>query len=193
MLEELIRLDQELFVDIHNARNGFLDFLMPVITNRWVWIPLYLFFAWWLSRKYRAKTIVILLAAGLMIFISDQGANLFKNNVKRPRPCHNTELLKEHTVITPNGCGGPFGFFSGHATNSFALAMFMFLLVLRTKIENWKPWLLLFFWGIMVCWSRIYLGVHYPGDVLCGALFGMLVGGLTYLALVKFYFRRHDA
>jgi undecaprenyl-diphosphatase len=193
MLEELIRLDQELFVDIHGVRNGFLDFIMPVLTNRWVWIPLYLFFAWWLFRRYKAKTVVIILAAGLMILISDQGANLFKNNVKRPRPCHDTELLKEHVIITPNGCGGPFGFFSGHATNSFALALFMFLLVLRTKTENWKPWLLVFIWAIMVCWSRIYMGVHYPGDVISGALFGMLVGGLVYLALVKFYFRRNNA
>lgn len=193
MLEELIRADKELFLTIHHFRNGFLDVIMPVFTNRWIWVPLYVFFAWWLYRKFKGQLIVIIPVVALMILISDQGANLFKNNVKRPRPCHDIELLKTNVIITPNGCGGPYGYFSGHAANSWALAVLMFCMVTKADKEKRKWWLLLFAWAILVAWSRIYLGVHYPGDVLSGGIFGAIVGMSVFALLNKYYFNRKNA
>lgn len=193
MLEELVRADKELFLAIHYFRNGFLDIIMPAFTNRWIWIPLYAFFAWWLFNKFKFQILVILPVVAVMVLVSDQGANLFKNNVQRSRPCHDVELLKSSTIVTPNGCGGPYGFFSGHAANCFALTVFMLLFVRKAQVKNWKPWLLLVVWATLVAWSRIYMGVHFPGDVLAGALFGICVGAAAYYGLNQFYFAKKHA
>jgi undecaprenyl-diphosphatase len=190
MLESLLATDQSAFIAIHSFRNEFLDAVMPVITNRWIWIPFYLLLAFWVFRTYKFRAVGIILAAGVLILISDQGANLFKNGIKRPRPCHNVELLRQTTIITPQGCGGPYGFFSGHASNSFALAVFMFLLARKANSAKQNLWLLMFVWAAVVGWSRIYMGVHYPGDVLCGALFGTGVGAFVFFSLSKMKFMR---
>jgi undecaprenyl-diphosphatase len=190
MLESLLATDQSAFIAIHSFRNEFLDAVMPVITNRWIWIPFYLLLTFWVFRTYKFRAVGIILAAGVLILISDQGANLFKNGIKRPRPCHNVELLRQTTIITPQGCGGPYGFFSGHASNSFALAVFMFLLARKANSAKQNLWLLMFVWAAVVGWSRIYMGVHYPGDVLCGALFGTGVGAFVFFSLSKMKFMR---
>ncbi len=191
MLETLLSADQTAFITIHSFRNEFLDVVMPVVTNRWIWIPFYLLLAFWVFRTFNRRGAGILLAAGVMILVSDQGANLFKNGIKRPRPCHNVELIKQTTIITPQGCGGPYGFFSGHAANSFALAMFIFLLARRAGGERQNLWLLMFVWATVVAWSRVYMGVHYPGDVICGALFGTGIGAFIFFGMTKLKFMRN--
>lgn len=194
MLDALQRLDSEWFIAINHTRNGFLDVVMPIFTNRWIWIPLYIFMAYALFRQYGSRTIVIGLTIAIMILVSDQGANLFKNTiVKRPRPCQNTELLENNTIFTPDGCGGPYGYFSGHAANCFAISILVCLLMRRRNMDRWKTWLLLFVWALMVIWSRVYMGVHYPGDVLSGAVFGLIVGSITYYCLSKFYLAPRNA
>lgn len=192
MLDDLLRMDTDLFLSIHHVRNGFFDFMMPWLSNRWIWIPLYIFLAYRIYKAYSAKAIVILLAVGVMILVSDQGANFFKNNIQRPRPCNNPELLAKGAVITPDGCGGPFGFFSGHAANSFAVAVLFVLLMRRKDRDNYTT-LWLFAWAGAVSWSRIYMGVHYPGDVLAGALFGSAIAILTYVCITKYYLNKNDA
>jgi len=193
MLDDLLRMDSELFLSIHHLRNGFFDFIMPWFSNRWIWIPLYAFLAYKVYKAYNTKAVVIMLTVALMIVVSDQGANFFKNSIQRPRPCNNPELLLHGGVITPDGCGGPFGFFSGHASNVFALSLIMILLMRRKDIDRWKPWLWMFAWAIVVCWSRIYMGVHYPGDVLCGAIYGSIIAGVVYILLTRFYLDKQDA
>lgn len=193
MLESLMQTDVDLFLGIHHVRNGFFDFIAPWLSNRWIWIPLYLWLAFKVVKYYKSQAWAVILAVVIMIVISDQGANLFKNNVKRPRPCHNTELLAQQNVVAPEGCGGPYGFFSGHASNSFALALIMLLLVKRKNQDGWRPWLLLFAWAFAVAWSRIYLGVHYPGDVVFGAIFGTIVAICVYFVLTKIYLDKRNA
>ena len=120
MLDYLNRLDHSLFSAIHHWRNPFLDTLMPVVTNRWTWIPLYAFLAVLLSLRFRRQMLILVPVIALLVLCSDQSANLLKNNICRPRPCYDASL---ENVITPDGCGGNYGFVSGHAANSMALAV----------------------------------------------------------------------
>lgn len=161
---------------------------MPWASNRWIWIPLYvllLFFVW---RRFGRQTITIAITVALLLLATDQTANLLKNSVQRPRPCHDVALMDQQ-VITPLGCGGEYGFVSGHAANCAAIALFLFLLSGRAHgfapSANRKCWLLLFPWMILVCWSRIYLGVHFPFDVIGGMLLGFIFAVLFYFIYKK--------
>lgn len=187
MLDYLNQLDHRLFLAIHHWRNGLLDEVMPWVTNRWVWIPLYALLLVFVWRRFGKQTIMIALTVAALILASDQSANLLKNNVCRPRPCYDAQLAGQ--VITPLGCGGNYGFVSGHAANSFAIALFLWLLsgpqkgFPVTRRRGW--WLLLFPWMIIVWWSRIYVGVHFPFDVICGGLIGAAWAVVIYILYRK--------
>jgi undecaprenyl-diphosphatase len=187
MLDYLNRLDHSLFLAIHHWRNPFLDALMPVVTNRWTWIPLYILLAVLLSLRFRRQMLILAPVIALLILCSDQSANLLKNNICRPRPCYDASL---ENVITPDGCGGNYGFVSGHAANSMALAVFLWLLAGPARgfspVKRKKAWLLLFPWVILVCWSRIYMGVHFPFDLLGGCLLGMCWAFLIFILYRNF-------
>jgi undecaprenyl-diphosphatase len=189
MLDFLDQLDHDLFLAINHWRSPFLDVIMPVITKRQAWIPLYVLLAFFIWKRFRKQTILILLTIVGLIVASDQLANVFKNQLCcRLRPCYDPELAGQ--VFAPGGCGGQYGFVSGHAANSAALAMFLWLLSARLpgfpQQGNRRWWLLLFVWVFLVAWSRIYLGVHYPFDVLGGAVLGFLLGILFYWLYKKF-------
>jgi undecaprenyl-diphosphatase len=143
---------------------------MFFISGRYEWIPLYAILLGFIIRKFRWRAIWILVAVVIMITLSDQIANLLKAGVKRFRPCKDPEI--GHLVHLVNDyCRSSYGFVSGHAANSFALATFISLLFgnkwVTTGMLIWAAW---------VSYSRIYLGVHYPGDVLGGAIIGVLTG-----------------
>ena len=181
MLDFLKNTDRDLFLYLNGFHCGFCDTIMPYLTSFWVWIPL---FAWWLYlvyKKYMQKTIILILFVAGLIFASDQGSGIIKKSVKRYRPTYNTEISeKVHTVDGYRG--GQYGFVSSHAANAFALAVFLFLIMKPTSSIFV---LSLFLYACITCYTRLYLGVHYPLDLLGGAVLG------TLLAIIfsKVYFK----
>jgi undecaprenyl-diphosphatase len=141
-------------------------------SNQWIWIPLYILLGYWLYRRYHRFVIYFIVGIALLITLSDQGSSHLKDWVQRPRPSH-TAQLADQVHLSAAGPGGEYGFVSSHAANSFALCVFLGLLLPRR--DRPFKWLLLV-WALFVCYSRVYNGVHYPGDVLGGMVLGSLLG-----------------
>jgi undecaprenyl-diphosphatase len=176
MIETLIRTDKELFLFLNGLHHPILDPIMWYISATVTWIPLYLFLLWILFKKLGTKRFFYAIAGiAVMIAISDSGSvHLFKNVFQRLRPCHDP-LLDGLVHMVNNKCGGQFGFISSHAANTFAVATF-FSLLLRNR---WAI-LLLLSWASIVSYSRIYLGVHFPGDIAGGLLWGVFAGFVIF-------------
>jgi undecaprenyl-diphosphatase len=176
MLEYLTQLDIKWFLFLNGQHSPFWDTVMWYVSGTKTWIPLYVLILFFVFKKMKWQGFIALLFFALLIFFADQGSvKLFKNVFERLRPCHNPEI--QHLVHTVNGkCGGQFGFVSSHAANTFALAMFSSLFFRKRWIS-----ISFFVWAAVISYSRIYLGVHFPFDVICGGLLGMLIGILTFL------------
>ncbi len=169
MLELLNNLDTRLFLFINGMHNSVFDFIMFWASDRFIWIPFYAVFAWLLIRLFKKKFLLIALMVLIMIVLSDQiSAHLIKPLVMRLRPCHNM-LIAAKIHLHNNACGGKYGFVSSHATSCFTFAVFVVLLAGKQL-----PYLkyILLPWALFVSYSRVYLGVHYPGDILGGAILG---------------------
>src|SRR5699024_6648666 len=144
-------------------------------SNKWIWIPFYFLLLMIIVRLYKKRSWIVCIFIGALITISDQvSSGVLKPLVDRLRPSHNPDLL-ELIHLSKAGPGGMYSFVSGHATNCFALFIFLSL-ILNAKLK-WSKYVLLI-WALLVSYSRIYVGVHYPGDVLGGALLGSLIGYL---------------
>lgn len=173
MIASLLKLDEQLLLFINGLNSTFLDSFMWMMSSKTVWIPLYIFLAAVIVVKFRIKAIWIILILAIAIGLSDvTGSKVFKPNVKRLRPSHEIHLEnKLHYVNGEDGkpyTGGTYGYFSSHASTTFCLATFVFLLF-RKKNRAYSA---LFLWSFIIGLSRIYLGVHYPSDVITGFLFG---------------------
>jgi len=169
--DTLKSIDNAVLLFINGMHTPFLDSFMMVVSNRLIWIPLYLFLVYLIIRKYGKSSWLLIVFGILAVALSDQlASNLIKNLVMRYRPSHNL-WLAPHLHFVADYMGGQYGFASSHAANTFALATFIMLIM--PKYRNLT--IALFCWALLVCYSRMYLGVHYPSDILGG----MIVGGFS--------------
>lgn len=175
MLEWLTELDRQLFLTLNHFRSDWMDPVMLFLSAKNVWIPLYLLIIGLIVYIHRKKAIIYVLCLILSVVAADQlTSRLMKPGFARYRPCHEPALSGQ--VLTPGKCGGKYGFASSHAANTFAVAAFMFFLFR----DRHRYRTILFFWAAIISYSRIYLGVHYPLDILTGAAVGIGCGYLWY-------------
>lgn len=178
---ELINFDEYLFHCINSGlKNPFFDAVMPVLRNKYTWMPVYLFLFSFFLINFKKQGIFIILALALTIGAADStSSHLFKKSVKRLRPCKVIEQPADlHLLVS---CGSGFSFPSSHAANHFAIATFLVLVLGRNLRRIWAPVLL--FWALCVAFAQVYVGVHFPLDVIAGGLWGSLVGwGIFRLA-----------
>jgi undecaprenyl-diphosphatase len=177
----LNNIDTQLFLAINGMHSSFFDAFYTLFSSMITWIPFYLMILYLVFKKYNQYGFWILLFLVLSVVLSDQLSVLVKELVHRLRPSHEPSLLGKLNL--PMGEGGLYGFVSSHAANVFSFA---FLMGFLTK--NRRLFYLLLGWAFVTIYSRVYVGVHYPLDVICGAIIGILVGLGIYKLI--FYFDR---
>lgn len=175
-MDSLVELDKELLLLLNSFHTPWLDPIMFWLTKTIVWLPLYLFLLYLSIKEYKKQTWIVLVGIGVTILLGDQITSGFmKPFFERLRPSQEPSL--EGLIHLVNGYkGGRFGFASGHAANTFGTATFFFLVFKdRYPLMKW-----IFLWAALMTYTRIYLGVHYPGDILVGGLIGCLIGWIGY-------------
>ncbi|MBT3385155.1 MAG: phosphatase PAP2 family protein [Prolixibacteraceae bacterium] len=177
LYQNILDFDRELFLYLNSFYNDFFDTIMLLVTRKETWFPFYLIIVVFFIKNYRSKSMLILVFLALTIIASDQISVLIKETVQRLRPVHEPSI--EHLVHNVLRKGGLFGFVSSHAANTFAIFIF------TSKIfKNKSYFYLLFFWAVLVSYSRIYSGVHYPLDILGGAVLGWFLAVVFYKLLM---------
>ncbi|RTY67089.1 MULTISPECIES: phosphatase PAP2 family protein [unclassified Flavobacterium] len=189
MLEKINQIDTKLFLFLNGKHNSFFDPIMYWASHKWFWLPFYVFLVFIIIREFHKKSVYILIGIGILITLCDQTAsNLIKSSVKRLRPSH--ELALQHLVyLSKAGPGGKYGFISSHSANVFGLATFLILL-LPAKY-NWLK-IILLFWAILVAYSRIYNGVHYPLDVIVAMFLGIFYAIIIHFFLNKILIKKSN-
>jgi undecaprenyl-diphosphatase len=173
MLDKILSLDEHLFVFLNGLGSEKYDGLWLILTKQTSWIPLFLFLLYIIFNKLGTKqTLYLLIFVTILIVLTDQTANLFKNGFQRLRPCNNPEINSFIRIVQSRAS---YSFFSGHAASSMGVVTFLCLIFHKEYNYFW----LLFLWPLIFAYSRIYLGLHYPLDIisgyLCGAIFGCLM------------------
>ncbi len=171
MIDFLVNIDKQLFFFFNGMHAPWLDQVMFWISDKKVWIPFYLLLAFWIIKTYKWKSIIYLLGIGLAITFTDQVISGFmKGYFERFRPSRDPEMEGLVHIVNEYR-GGKYGFASSHSGNAFALAIYLFML-----FKEYKWISLMFIWAAVVAYSRVYLGVHYPGDIIVGGIIGLSFG-----------------
>ena len=181
MIEKILDLDSYLFLYLNNLGSQYYDnfwiFLSRTEANVMFYLVVLIAYIYSINNKKRTKTLFrLIVAIAILITISDQTSNLFKDSFQRLSPCYN-ELISDSLRLVKDSCGGRYGFFSAHASNSFSLAIFFGLLL---RSSNRLLILLFAIYAFLISYSRIYLGVHYPIDILVGTIFGTINAIVLY-------------
>ncbi len=169
--------DTQLFLFLNGFHSNFWDYFMMMYTSRFIWVPFYVSFAFVMFKNFPWKVnVTCLLLIALIITLCDQTAStLLKPMVERMRPSNPDNPISPLVHMVNNYRGGRYGFPSSHAANSWSMAFFAMYLVKRNKLT-----IFLCFWALLMSYSRTYLGVHYPGDLLVGTLIGFIYASITY-------------
>ncbi|MEC7186771.1 MAG: phosphatase PAP2 family protein [Bacteroidota bacterium] len=181
MIEKILDLDSYLFLFLNNLGSQYYDnfwiFLSRTEANVIVYLVILIAYIYSINNKKRTKILFrLIITIAILITISDQTSNLFKDSFQRLRPCYN-ELISDSLRLVKDSCGGRYGFFSAHASNSFSLAIFFGLLL---RSSNKLLILLFAIYAFLISYSRIYLGVHYPIDIIVGIIFGTINAIVLY-------------
>lgn len=177
-MEVIKQLDQSFFLFLNELHSVFWDKVMFLFSSREIWIPFYALIIYMIVKTYKKNSIYILILIGLSIAVSDQFSGLIKNTVERLRPS-NDPTISNLVHIVNEYRGGTFGFFSSHASNSFTIAVIASMLFKRRMFT-----ITMFIWAILISYTRIYLGLHYPGDILTGWIWGALIGYGFYQLMI---------
>jgi undecaprenyl-diphosphatase len=177
LLQNILEIDKEVFLFLNGFHNDFWDTIMLMVTRKETWIPFYVAILFYIIKNYKLKALPVIFFLALTVLLSDQISVFLKDGFQRLRPVHDPVIGPlVHNVLRK---GGNFGFVSSHAANGFAIFIFTSRVF---KNRNYK--FLLLFWALLFVYSRIYSGVHYPLDILGGALLGWGIGELCYKLLV---------
>ena len=178
-MDWLLNLDRQILLTLNHSHTAILDWLMWQISGNLIWLPLYLFLIYFSFKTFRSKAWLIIIWIVITVGLGDfTSVHIFKETFKRLRPCHNPQL-QNLIILVHNHCGGSYGFISSHATNTFALATIIALIFRK----NWLTGIM-FFYATIISLSRVYLGVHYPTDVLAGAMWGSFIGWIMFKILL---------
>jgi undecaprenyl-diphosphatase len=174
MLEKILSLDTELFIFLNGLGSETFDGFWLIITKQYNWTPLFLLLLYLIFNKLGTKqTLYLLISVAILVVLTDQTSNLFKNGFQRLRPCNNPEINSFIRIVQSRNS---FSFFSGHATSSMGVTTFLYL----NFKKDFKYLWLLFLWPLIFAYSRIYLGLHYPLDIISGYLCGVILGFLMF-------------
>lgn len=176
MLETLKEIDTQWFLWINSHHTTALDWTMWTLSQHWSWaVVIVLAFVLLTLRQEPRRWWLVAVGVVLCFLLADQGSVLIKDTVCRLRPCHALEEVR----MFRTHCGGQYGFVSSHAANAFAVALFFVLRYWKRVRRQW-PLLLLIVWALATSYSRAYLGKHYPGDLVCGAILGCIIALIVW-------------
>lgn len=175
-MEQLLFYDKQIFFAINGCHNVLMDYVLWYASLIITWLPFYLFIFVALLKSHKQKAIATLCTVPLMILVTDQTGLFIKETTRRLRPSHNPEMMM-HIHLLNDYAGGMYGFVSQHAANTSGLAMFL-ILVWHKKIKWLAPLMVLYV--VLNCYSRIYIGVHYPSDIVAGVMIGCAASVLFY-------------
>jgi undecaprenyl-diphosphatase len=192
-MHSILEWDYAIFQWINSHQSYYLIIIFKIISGKLTWIPLYLFLVYKLYKQLGKKVLWSIILLAILIISSDLIATYTKDTVMRPRPCNpdsyfegNVNTVDKNYQTEHHFCTNQYGFYSGHSVNNAAAYMFFLVWFLKLK-KNKIKLLLLALWPLSIAYSRIYLGLHYPTDVIAGIIIGSITAYVYYIANVKIY------